>query len=217
MVQNIIVIDDHPLIRISLISMLKNKYSNTEIHNISNGVDGLLLAEKCQPELILIDVEMPHMNGIEFLKKIRLSNKTVKIILITGHIEEDLILISKKLGANGYITKDLEPETITYLVEQVITNNLFIIPHQFYDALSQKSLTEFDEIISAINELTDRELHVFRCLYQGMKNKEIADLLNITIKSTENYKNRISNKLACNDLNINNLITQKQHIIRFLV
>ena len=217
MIQNIIIIDDHPLIRISLISMLKNKYNNTKIHNISNGADGLLLAEKCQPELILIDVEMPDMNGIEFLKKIRISNNIVKIILITGHIEEDLILISKKLGANGYITKDLEPETITYLVEQVITNNLFIIPHQFYEALSQKSLTEFDEIISTINELTDRELHVFRCIYQGMKNKEIADHLNITIKSTENYKNRISNKLSCNNLNINDLVANKQHIIRFLV
>lgn len=217
MVQNIIVIDDHPLIRISLINMLKNKYSNAEIHNISNGADGLLLAEKCQPELILIDVEMPHMNGIEFLKKIRLSNKIIKIILITGHIEEDLILISKKLGANGYITKNLEPKTIIYLVEQVITNNLFVIPQKFYGVLSQKSLTEFDEIISAINELTDRESHVFKCIYQGMKNKEIAELLNITVKSTENYKNRISNKLACNNLDINNLITKKQHIIRFLV
>lgn len=161
---------------------------------------------------------MPRMNGIEFLKEIRNSGFVkIKIILLSVHSEKELIIYAKKLQANGYLTKNIDPEQLIYFIENVENKNVFIVPTEYYIALNNESVLEFDNILSAINQLTEREIEVMRMMYHGFKNKEIADQLYITVKSVENYKNRIVNKLGDMNYVMNDMMREKSHVLKFLI
>lgn len=216
--EKILIVDDHPLVRSSISSILKKKYINSEISEASNGKDALEKMKDNSPCLIIADIDMPIMNGIEFLKTVR-GNPTMnpKIILISVHAEKELIIYAKKLNADGYLTKSIEPEQLLYFIEQVEQNDVFVVPPEFYDVLTQEVIIEFNSILSSINLMTERELEVFRMIYNGYKNKDIAEQLYVTIKSVENYKNRIANKLACMDFMLTDLIRDKSHILKYLV
>jgi len=214
----IMVIDDHPIIRSSIITILKKKYSKSEFHEAHNGQEALKMLETITPNLIVVDIDMPVMSGIEFLRAMR--EKGIcdpKVILITVHSEKELIIYSKKLNANGYLTKNIEPDQLLYFIEKVELNDVFVVPSEFYNTLTNDAIVEFDRILSAINQLTDRELEVLRMMYSNYKNKEIADQLFITVKSVENYKNRIVNKFGDMNYALNDLMKEKSHILKFLI
>ncbi len=215
--KHIMVLDDHPLIRSSIISILKRKYPDSIYYEASNGNQGLELIKSILPDLILVDIDMPLINGIEFLRTIRKQGIHSKVILITVHSEKELIIYAKKLQANGYLTKNIDPEQFLYFIEEVEENNLFVVPGEYYKSLTKEVISEFDTILSTINLLTDREIEVFRLMYNGFKNKEIADNLCITVKSVENYKNRIVNKLGDINFILNDLMREKSHILKFLI
>ncbi len=214
----IMVVDDHPLIRSSIISILQKKYNDSEFQEASDGIEALEKVRTSAPDLILVDIDMPRMNGIEFLKEIRNSGFTkTKIILLSVHSEKELILYAKKLQANGYLTKNIDPEQLIYFIESVENKNVFIVPPEYYIVLNNDSVLEFDNILSVINQLTEREIEVLRMMYHRFKNKEIADQLYITVKSVENYKNRIVNKLGDMNYVMNDLMREKSHVLKFLI
>ena len=216
--KNIMVVDDHPLIRSSIISILQKKYVQSDFSEASDGQDALEQLKMKEPNLILVDIDMPVMNGIEFLKNLReLGHENPKFILLTVHSEKELIIYAKKLQANGYLTKSIDPEQFLYFIENVEQNDVFIVPTEYYISITDEAVIEFDNILSAINQLTEREIEVLRMMYHGFKNKEISDQLFITVKSVENYKNRIANKLGDLNYMVNDLMREKSHILRFLI
>jgi two-component system, NarL family, response regulator DegU len=216
--RNIMIVDDHPLIRSSIVSILQRKYKDSIFFEASDGFDALEKLKTTVPELILVDIDMPKMNGIEFLKKIReIGYSKPKVILLTVHSEKELIIYSKKLQANGYLTKSIDPDQFLYFIENVENNDVFIVPTEYYISITDDAVIEFDNILSAINQLTEREIEVMRMMYHGFKNKEIADQLFITVKSVENYKNRIVNKLGDMNYMLNDMMREKSHILRFLI
>jgi two-component system, NarL family, response regulator DegU len=215
---HIMVIDDHPIIRTSIISILKKKYIESTFSEAHNGREAIKMLETIIPDLIIVDIDMPVMSGIEFLAAIReMGIIDPKVILITVHSEKELIIYAKKLNANGYLTKNIEPDQLLYFIEKVELNDVFVVPGEFYNALTNEAIVEFDRILSAINQLTEREIEVLRMMYSNHKNKEIADQLFITVKSVENYKNRIVNKLGDMNYALNDLMKEKSHILKFLI
>ncbi|MFC0324012.1 response regulator [Gallibacterium melopsittaci] len=182
----ILVIDDHPLIRRGITQLLELDDSFDVLAEASNGTEGLALAKKLSPDMIILDLNMKGMSGLDVLKALRLDDIDAKIAVLTVSDSRSDIFALIEAGADGYLLKDTEPDTLLVQLKKIADGQVVLS-----DAVKQR-LLEQHSTNDPLQLLTDREMNVLKLIATGLSNKQIATQLFI---SEETVKVHIRNLL----------------------
>lgn len=194
---SIMITDDHSMIREGLKSLLE---LDDDIKVIAEAVDGRDCLDKLdvyKPDVLLLDINMPNMNGLEVLKELKARKSKVKVLVLTVHSETEYLMKAVDIGINGYVLKDSESAELKKAIRAIMDGETYIQP-SLIPALNAKRL-ERNEDEEKIDSLTRRELEVLKLLAIGMYNKEVAEKLEISERTVKNHVSNIFKKLEVTD------------------
>ena len=195
-----LVVDDHTLFRKGLRSLLEHLTGMEVVGEASTGPEAVTLAQELVPDVVLMDIQMPVMSGIEATKQILQENPHIGIILVTMFDDSESVLSGMRAGARGYVLKGAEPEELRHAIEAAYRGEVLLSP-----AIAAKLVRRFEvlpdqqEVAVLYEELTPRELEVLRLAAEGLSNKEIAATLFLSEKTVKNRISNIFSKLRVND------------------
>lgn len=197
----VLIADDHRLIREGLRAILKTKEGIEVVGEAEDGAAAVELALRLRPDVILMDISMPRMNGVEATRLIKRDLPRVGIIVLTIYADEAYIVDSLKAGATGYLLKDSDSAEILKAIRAVARGESLIDP-----ALAGKVLTQLARpawgrpgLARRLRDLTARELTVLQHVAEGKTNKEIALALRLSEKTVKNHVRNIFHKLGVGD------------------
>jgi NarL family two-component system response regulator LiaR len=186
----VLVVDDHAIVRKGVVSLLATESSISVVGEASNGVEAVQKANTLNPDVILMDLVMPEMDGIQAIQLITTSQTKARILVLTSFGTDDKVFPALKAGALGYLLKDSNPEELIEAIHQVKNGESWLHP-----AVARKVLNEWahPEQSSIPEPLTERETEVLRLLAQGLSNREIAERL---VLSEATVRTHVSNLLS---------------------
>lgn len=209
---NVMLVDDHSMIREGLKQLLEFDGTIKVVGEASNGVECLEKIYVCNPDVLLLDINMPEMNGIEVLKKMKADNSQIKVLILTVHNEMDYLMKAVDIGVDGYILKDSESSELKKAIMAVKDGENYIQP-SLIPALNSQ-LVSRDSDKDMISSLTNRELEVLVQVANGMFNKEIATNLNISERTVKNHISNIFKKIDVSDRTQAAVFAIKNNIIK---
>lgn len=187
----ILVTDDHPVVREGLVAILGTQPDFTVIGDAASGPATLDLARALRPDIVLLDLEMPEMDGVETLRQLKRVTPTPRVIIFTAFDTDDRILSAVRAGAQGYMLKGAPRGDIFRAIRVVYQGGSLLEP-----MIAQKLLRQVSQETPADIALTPRELDVLRLLARGLQNKEIAIELGITGRTTKFHVGSLLRKLG---------------------
>jgi len=192
----IIICDDHQILVQGLKSLLKDNSDVEVITTANNGLELLEVLKTKKPDVILLDLDMPVMDGLETLKKIRTFNHEVKIISLTIHLEKDVIQKMMDNGANGYLLKSVSKNEILEAIRKVHTGKIYISDEATNVLLDKGKLENKTPVLEeAVEELTKREIEILKLIAEGYSNTEIGQMLYISPRTVDTHRTNIMKKL----------------------
>ena len=193
-----LLVDDHQLIRDGIQSMLEHTDDLEMVGSVSSGEDSINQVRENRPDVILMDIMMGGMTGIEATRWVKEFDSTIKVILLTMEISRDYVSAGIKSGVDGYLPKDVDKETLLEALRTVHQGGRFfndaIMKLVFEDFYSHEKLKSTDKKLP--NDLTKREYEVLGLVAAGKTNKELAEGLFISTKTVETHKTHIMEKLG---------------------
>ncbi len=207
----ILVVDDQDIVRQGLSVILKHQPGVEVVGTAANGREAVSMVERTQPDVVLMDLKMPEMNGVQATREITDRFPGTKVVVLTTYDADDWVFDAIKAGARGYLLKDSSSDDIVAAIRGAVTGEVMIDP-----AVAGKVLAEFNRLALArpaaarpgrlsgsndmtVEELTERELAVLQEMVQGKSNKEIAETLFLAEGTVKNYVSVIISKLQAND------------------
>ncbi len=195
----VLIADDHALIREGIKQILELEGDICVIGQANDGEEAFELAEKLNPDIILLDINMPNINGIEALRRFKDMGIKSKVIILTIHEDKEYILKTLKLGANGYMLKDSSANSLIEGIRRVAKGEKYIQSSVADLVSASRDDDSVDKSIEQINSLTNREYEVLILIAEGLNNKDIAERLYISEKTVKNHVSNIFKKLDLND------------------
>lgn len=199
---NILIVEDHTLTRIGLKTALEESSFIKVIGESEYGEKGVELAKELNPTLIIMDLGLPNMNGIEATKAIKNYNSEIKIIILTSHEAEDEILGAISAGADAYCLKDISPSRLISIIENVADGGVWLDPSIAKTVLTQIIFCNNEKRHQNKSEkspLSDREVEVLQLIANGLNNLEIAKQISISQHTVKSHISNIIQKLAVDD------------------
>lgn len=208
----ILVADDHPIFRIGLCNVIQSGITNSMLFEADNGIKAWEIIEKENPEIAILDINMPGIDGLELCKKIKLNKLSTKVIILTMYKEKSLLEKARENGAKSYLIKDNSTFEVVDAIKAVLNNN-FYWSESLKDIQNEifESNKEIDKVELQLKELTSTELKTLKLVCKNFTSKEIAELLFITAKSVDNNRSRISKKLGLDQVTNSLLIWAMKH------
>lgn len=192
----IIIADDHPIVRGGLKQAIESDSNLVVLGEANNGEEAIALIEELKPEIAVLDIDMPKMDGFAAAREIQKRLLGIKIIFLTIHSEEDLFNSAMDLGANGYILKDSVVTEVVSCIKTVAEGNFYVTPSLTSFLIQRRKTTQnFVEKTPSINLLTETELRILRMISHYKSSKDIAAELFIHFRTVENHRNNICRKL----------------------
>jgi len=192
----ILLVDDHPIVREGIKSALSKKKNISIVGEAATGEEAMVKARKLSPDVILMDINMPGMSGLETTRRLRKSVPDSKILAVTMHENREYVLEMTQLGARGYVFKDSSPSELLRAIEAVHSGDLFFSPRASQQLLKSFLKGEPRTDSQASVDLSKREKDVLQLITEGFKTKEIARLLGVTDRTVETYRHRLMTKLS---------------------
>ncbi len=193
----VMIADDHSMIREGLKQLLELDDDMKVIAEASNGKECLEKLQENKPDILLLDINMPEMNGLQVLEILKENRASIKVLVLTVHNEVEYLLKAVEVGANGYMLKDSDFSELKEAIFAILDGEDYIQP-SLIPMLSSK-LLETDRDKSKLELLTKREYEVLKLLTEGMFNKEIAMRLNISERTVKNHVSSIFKKIEVTD------------------
>jgi two-component system, NarL family, response regulator DegU len=183
----ILVVDDHPIFLKGLVEVLQDEMPEAEIVSQKSSLKALSIALSQMPDIAVLDLDMPDMNGIALGTELKTRIPSVKIIILTMHKEPDIIRSVMAKGIDGYVFKDDAVNDVIAAIQDVMNDKQYV----------SKSTTAFQEELGSesLEALTKTEILLLRAISNHKTSREIADTLFVSIKTVENHRNNISRKL----------------------
>jgi len=193
---SILLIDDHPLLRQGIKQLIEMEDDMQVDGEASNGPDGIRKAAEIEPDLILLDLNMPEMSGVEVLKQLREQGTAARIIIFTVSDHEDDVVAALRAGADGYLLKDMEPEDMIAELKQAATGKM-VISDRLTTLLAQALRSQQPASSSQpdYNSLTPREKDILRLIAEGLSNKMIGRRLDISDGTVKVHVKHLLKKL----------------------
>jgi two-component system nitrate/nitrite response regulator NarL len=190
----VLIIDDHPLFRKGVSQIISDDPNFEVVGEAASGQEGLDLADELQPDLVLLDLNMKGMDGLETLRRFKQTDLLARYVILTVSDSEDDLMEALKSGADGYLLKDMEPEDLRANLMKASVG-VTVLQDSLTDVL-KKALTEPDTRVTVASAgLTDRENEILDCLAEGMNNKNIARKLGISDTTVKVHIKNILRKL----------------------
>lgn len=203
----VLIVDDHPLFRRGVRWSLENEPDILVVGEAGDGQTAVQQADLLVPDVVLIDINMPQMSGLEVTRILKRRHPQTGVIILTMHEDDEQLFHAIRVGAAAYCTKDVEAEEIIKLIRRVargeylINENVLSRPFVASRVLDQfRELSHMDQVNEGVfSPLTPREVEILDCVAQGNSNKEIARILSISDQTVKNHITSILRKLAVND------------------
>lgn len=197
MAVKIMIADDHSMIREGLKQLLELEGDFEVIAEACDGVECLEKLLTVKPDVLLLDINMPNMNGLEVLQKMKDKRMKVKVLVLTVHNEVEYLLKAVNIGVNGYLLKDSESAELKKAILAVVDGDDYIQPSLI--PLLNAKMIDIDNDSVKIEKLTRRELEVLKLLAIGKYNKEVAEELEISERTVKNHVSNIFKKIGVTD------------------
>lgn len=193
---HIAIADDHPIFRSGLKMLLENSFDNIKIDQFENGQELLHFLSDVNPDIIIVDIDMPLKNGLEVCKEITTNKLNTKVIILTMYKDVEMLKLAFFNGAMGYLVKDNTSEELVTCIQTVLEGKTYLAK----DVRELQPENDSDDklktnIANLISQLTQTELKTLKLVSMKYSSREIADLLFVSAKSVENYRSRICKKL----------------------
>jgi DNA-binding NarL/FixJ family response regulator len=193
----IVLADDHTVLRAGLAALLNGRSDMVVIGEAADGVELLELLDTVQPDLILLDLTMPRLGGLETLPLLRQRLPEVRVLILTMHHDEGYLRRAIKAGAAGYLLKKAADMELIAAIQAVVRGDIYVHPSMMRGLLEDIAPMESaDAGITRWQTLSDREQEVLQLVALGHTSKEIADLLSVSAKTVETYRARGMEKLG---------------------
>ncbi len=192
----VLIIDDHALFRVGLQGLLEQR--GIEVADaVASGIEGIQRAEQLKPDIVLLDLRMPDMGGLEVLQKLRENESAIPVVMLTTSNEETDLIKSLRSGAQGYLLKDMEPDELVSALRD-IENGKNVVAQDLTDALARmvQGDTNVADEEGPFSELTPREMEILCLLAEGQSNKLIARNLGISDGTVKLHVKAILRKLG---------------------
>lgn len=189
----ILVVEDHAVVREGLCSLLTARYGVKVVGEAADGLEAVEKAGTLKPDVILMDLAMPRMTGLEAIIKIREKDPDARILVLTSFSEEAKVSAAIKAGAMGFLLKDSGADDLAHAIQSVYRGNLSLP-----QGLAQRMMAGLlgaEGDAAPTEELTRRELDVLKCVAQGMSNAEIAQVLSISVPTVHSHVHNLLGKL----------------------
>lgn len=195
-VKKVLLAEDHTILREGLRMLLTSNPNLEVIGEAQDGLEAVRLAESLKPDLILMDLSMPRMNGMGAIQEIKRHLPQIKILALTVHKTEEYILATLKAGADGYVIKDATHNELMLAIQCLIEGKTYLSP-SVSDKVIEGYLEGKKQLKSSTSwdTLTQREREVLKMIAEGYKNKDIADYLCISAKTVEKHRANLMKKL----------------------
>lgn len=196
----VLIADDHSMLRQGLKQILDLENDIIVIAQAANGEEAIKQAREFKPDVILMDINMPGMNGLQAIKELKEEKTQSKIIVLTIHQDREYLFKTLQMGAEGYVLKDAEPSVLIEAIRSVFRGQSFIQPNMTKELVKEfNRVTLHEKDKNNENSLTSREVEVLELIAEGMINKEIAKQLYISEKTVKNHVSNIFKKLNVSD------------------
>lgn len=200
----VVLADDHVFVRDGIKSLLENEANIEVVGEATDGVEALKIIESLNPDLLILDIRMPNLNGIEVVENLRSHNKSLKIVMLSMHESEEYVLKSIKAGADGYLLKGSSKEEFLKAIHTVANGGKYFsgdISSILISQLSNPGATiESTKNLEEELLITKREKEILTLLLAGKGNKEIADTLEISKRTAEVHRFNLMKKLKVKNL-----------------
>jgi DNA-binding NarL/FixJ family response regulator len=197
----IFIVDDHPLMRKGMGMTLQSELEFEVIGQSETAEEALKEIPKLKPDVAVIDISLPGMNGIELIKNLVIQIPELKILVVSRHDEELYAERAIRAGAKGYLMKLEAGDTLVTAVRQILKGNLFLSPEIGNQMIMKLAGNKSTQNNDPLELLSDRELEVFELTGKGESTREIAEKLHVSVKTVESYRARIKEKMDLNSAN----------------
>ncbi|EJS64481.1 DNA-binding response regulator [Bacillus wiedmannii] len=211
---NVLIVDDHFVVREGLKLIIETSDSFQIIGEAANGEEALSFIEKKEPDVILMDLNMPKMSGLETIEALNKKQNHTPIIILTTYNEDELMLKGIELGAKGYLLKDTDRENLFRTLEAAIRGEILLQPNIMEKIVNYKRKEIHANMVEE-NNLTEKELFVLKAIARGNKNKEIAFDMGIAERTVKAYLTNIYNKLGVNSRSEAVAVSIERKLIHF--
>lgn len=193
---SVIIVDDHPYIRKQFALDINEDESLVLIGEASNGVEGSDLICKMKPDIAVIDIHLPGMNGFELSKKVKVESKLTEIVILTGYDDEEYFIDAMNIGVSGYFFKDETNDLVTS-IKKIYGGETILSPKvlNYVAKLYQKRI-KFKENKPELHTLTSREQEILKLISENKSNHDISNELNIDKRTVETHRNNMREKLG---------------------
>lgn len=198
----VLVVDDHAVIRQGLRMLLESRSEIEVIGDCENGREALLAVERHRPDVVLMDVVMPGLNGIEATRQIRKASSSTRVVILSGFVDEEQIMSALRSGASGYLVKNSDVSELVLAIQTVHRGNQYYSAalSEGFDIAELQLQARRPEQKTGLDTLTAREREVLQLIAEGHTNSAIAELLTISVKTVEKHRASLMSKLDVHDL-----------------
>lgn len=203
----LLIVDDHPLFRQGVVDSLALESDMDVLGQAASGEEGLEMIRALRPQVALMDINLPGMNGLQITHLIVQDKLPTRVLLLTGYDEAEQAVHAALAGAAGYLAKDIEPQFLIDSIRSVAAGMFVFGPRVFSSrelegwlvSQTEGARRSYSEPGNPFHPLSDREMEVLTCVVRGMSNKEIANLLEISHQTVKNHVTSILRKFGVDD------------------
>jgi NarL family two-component system response regulator LiaR len=193
----VMLIDDHRVVRQGLRDFLELQGDIEIVGEAASGEEGVQVARELLPDVVLMDLVMPGIDGVETTRRVKAASPSTRVIVLTSFADDDKVFPAIKAGAISYLLKDVSPEDLAHAIRAAQRNEAVLHPEVAAKLMQEFSAPRANE--APVDQLTAREMDVLRLVAKGMSNKEIADKLIISEKTVKTHLSNILSKLHLAD------------------
>jgi two-component system response regulator NreC len=191
----VLIADDHAIVRAGLRALLAEEAAFDLVGEAAGGVEAIELVEKTDPEVLILDLSMPDLDGISVTRKIKPQFPNLKVLILTLHEDEALLKEAIKAGAAGYILKRAAEVELISAIRTILRGDLYVDPSMVRGLLEESKNSQVNQK-DQTESLTQRETEILRLIVGGYTNRQIGQELNISIRTVEGHRANISDKLG---------------------
>lgn len=197
----VLLVEDHTILRKGLCSLLENEYGIEVIGEAENGREALEKAEDLLPDIVVLDISLPLLNGLEVTRQLKKRFPEIRILILTMHTSDEFVFEILNAGAKGYVVKKAAPNELVSAIHAVFLGQSFFSPEiskMMLDRMVERGQLDHESDVNEI--LTEREREIIQLVAEGHSSRTIAEMLFVSLKTVENHRSNIMKKIDVDNL-----------------